>query len=146
LTSSRLVSVYLDANAIIQSIETDGAPLAMLMSHVERGGVSLFTSELSLAEVLVRPLKEGQDQLVELYERLLAPQERLSVLPISRAILRSSAEIRAMLGNKGPDAIHVATARATSCTLFVSSDTRLRLPDGMTRMEPAGVAQWEPSA
>lgn len=136
------VLAYLDANAIIQSVEVDGRPLASLTRHVEQGALRLHTSELTLAEVLVKPLREGAANLIRLYEGLLTPSEALSVLPITREILRASAELRAGVGNKGPDAIHVATALSASCSVFISSDARLRLPEGMTRLDTDAATLW----
>ncbi|ODT52424.1 MAG: hypothetical protein ABS59_09035 [Methylobacterium sp. SCN 67-24] len=135
---------YLDANAIIQFIEVDGTPFASLMRHVEAGALYLFTSELTLAEVLVKPLRDELVALIELYERLLTGSEKLAVLPVTRAVLRSSAEVRANAGNKGPDAIHIATALSASCNLFISSDARLRLPSSMTRLDIDAAAVWSP--
>ena len=54
---------------------------------------------------------------------------------IDRAVLRRSAEIRATLGNKGADAIHIATALLADCSILLSSDQRLRLPSSLTQIE-----------
>jgi predicted nucleic acid-binding protein len=127
--------IYLDANAFISSVEGESDALAFLVGQASAGLVELYTSELTLAEVLVSPLKKAQLELVELYELMLVSDDTLSVVPVDRDILRRSADIRAALGNKGADAIHVASAVSSACAAFVSSDKRLRLPDGMTRID-----------
>lgn len=53
-------------------------------------------------------------------------------MPVDRSILVAAARLRAQLTLRLPDAIHVATALAADCELFVSNDRRVRLPDSMT--------------
>jgi predicted nucleic acid-binding protein len=52
-------------------------------------------------------------------------------MPVERAILLRAARLRCELHLKLPDAIHVASAVAAGCDLFLSNDHRLRVPDGM---------------
>ncbi len=135
MSLSNPIRIYLDANAFISSVEGESDALVFLVEQASAGLAELYTSELTLAEVLVSPLKQAQLNLVELYELMLVSDDTLSVIPVDRGILRRSADIRAALGNKGADAIHVASAVSSSCTYFISSDKRLRLPDGLKRVD-----------
>lgn len=96
--------------------------------------LTLHTSELTLAEVLVDPIKLGDSARASAYIDLLKTDEWLEVMPITREILIRSSEVRAGIGNKLPDAIHVATAAACSCNVLLSSDRRLRLPEGIKQI------------
>lgn len=127
-------SVYLDANALISFVENDQDKVVGVFDMVGPGMAELFTSELSLSEVLVGPLRQGDDTLAAIYEEFLVSDETLSVIPITRDILRQSARLRASLGNKTPDAIHIATALSCRCNVVVSSDQRLRIPAALTRI------------
>ncbi len=127
--------IYLDSNALIRFVEGTEVPLLSLLQHAKRGRAQLFTSELTLAEVLVGPLKQKQGDLIVIYEQLLGDSAAMTMVPVSQTILRASATIRAEMGNKGPDAIHVATAVACACSVFVSSDKRIKLPVGMRRID-----------
>jgi predicted nucleic acid-binding protein len=129
------IRIYLDANAFISSVEGESDALVFLVEQASAGLAELYTSELTLAEVLVSPLKQAQLNLVELYELMLVSDDTLSVIPVDRDILRQSAGIRAAIGNKGADAIHIASAVFSSRTWFISSDRRLRLPDGLKRVD-----------
>ena len=120
---------YLDANVIIRFVENEDPGLQFLFEQATIGKWDLVTSEMTLAEVLVTPLRERDDRLSTIYDDLLSGHEELEIVPVSRAVLRRSAEIRALLGNKGVDAIHIATAIEANCSAFVSSDLRLRLPN-----------------
>ncbi|WP_244548453.1 type II toxin-antitoxin system VapC family toxin [Bosea vaviloviae] len=109
--------------------------LAFLIEMASENLVHLYTSELTLAEVLVGPLKQSQPGLAKFYEEMLVSDDYLTVVPVGRDVLRRSADIRATTASKGADAIHVATAMYSTCTLFISSDKRIRLPNGMTRID-----------
>jgi predicted nucleic acid-binding protein len=128
-------SAYLDANVVIQFIEGDNQKLLFLIENAASELMRLYTSELTLSEVLVGPLKSGNIRLARIYDEFLTSDEILEVVPIDRAILRHSAEIRARLGNKTPDAIHVATALKCECTVLVSSDERMRVPASLKRID-----------
>lgn len=137
-------AVYLDADAIIRFIEGPSDGLLFLIENAAENLVRLYTSEFTLAEVLVRPLREGQRDLVTLYEELLAgDDDLLTVVPVDRLVLRQSADIRASLGNKGPDAIHVATAVIAGCSVFISSDGRLKLPPALHRLRIDDVSKLD---
>ena len=119
---------YLDTNVIIRFVDDEDSGLRFLFEQAAEGSFELVTSDMTLAEVLVTLLKDGDARLVSVYEALLGGDEALRMVPVSRAVLPRSAKIRASLGNKGADAIHIATALEETCSSFVSSDLRLRLP------------------
>lgn len=132
-------SVYLDANALIRFVETPDELFDTLLDLIRDGGHRLCTSEFTLAEVMVMPLRTGNTELQSIYETLFADGGELDILPVDRAVLRRSAELRADLGNRAPDAIHVATAVLAGCTTFISSDQRIRLPAGTRRFDAEAV-------
>jgi predicted nucleic acid-binding protein len=117
--------VYLDTNVLIHLVEglsSHAAELDMLIDAIDRGGVVCATSELSLAEVLVKPLATGNTALTQQYHELIGTQSRLEVLTITRSILVSAADARTTYGVKLPDAIHMASALSFGCTYFLSQD------------------------
>ena len=120
--------VYLDANAFIYTLE--GEPPLMdqvlpLLALLDAGEAEAVTSELTLAEVLVRPYRMDDAGLVDQYERLLAPSPHLRRVSVSLAHWRAAARIRAQTRLRLPDAVHAATAEAEGCTLLVTGDRRL---------------------
>ncbi|BDA82664.1 hypothetical protein Sa4125_02060 [Aureimonas sp. SA4125] len=123
--------VYLDTNAIIAFVEEQHKSLRSIFEMSEKGMCHLVTSQITLAEVLVRPMKEKQDWLIALYEELLHEDRLLDVRPIDMPILRESAKLRVALNGKLPDSIHVATALSEKCSVLISSDKRLRVPPGL---------------
>ena len=127
--------IYLDTNIFIEAIEGRGtlADLVVSLFRVSRaGGRALFaTSELSLAELLVKPLELRRSDLADTYRNWVVDSDFLDVLPVSREILQQAAHLRAAdKALKLPDAIHVAAAQRAGCTHFLSRDKRLSdLPD-----------------
>jgi len=82
--------VYLDANVFVHAVE--GFPehqafVDELFRSIDDGHVFAVTSELTLAEVLIKPLETGRDDVVAIYEQMLQSSEHLNVVPIDRAIL-----------------------------------------------------------
>ena len=88
--------VYLDTMALIYTVERypDYWPLLEpLWLAVQAGALEVISSELTLMEVLVKPLKSGNAALMNAFEQaLLGTGMRL--LPITQPILREAARLR----------------------------------------------------
>lgn len=124
--------LYLDANVFIGAFE--GAESirqlfrGLLRTGLDRPGL-LVTSELTLAEVLVGPLRAGETEarLAAEYAAIVADAPGLAVAPVDRETLTAAARVRAdWRSGKLPDAIHLATAAVRECTHILSGDQALR--------------------
>ena len=138
-----VASIYLDSNALIAIVER--GELDGLVEAVADFRVQLLTSDFNQAEVLVRPLQTGDADLRDTYERILADAEFIQMVPVTTDLLRAVASERAVRNNKTPDAIHVVSALRSGCSLIVSSDKRLRLPEGLNRVSievAANTKEW----
>ena len=140
--ASRPTGFCLDSNAIIHIVENPAPGVDVLMDLAARGVARLVVSELALAEILVKPFQLGDVGLARLYEDLLSPGGIFDVKPVSRVILVASAQNRADFGNKGADAIHVATALSARCNVLVSGDKRIRMPDALQRWDMRQILAW----
>jgi predicted nucleic acid-binding protein len=96
--------------------------IAILLEAMDRQEIEALTSELTLAEVLVKPFRERHVAWQRTYQEVLQPSVSLTLLPVSRAILIAAAQIRAQFPIKLPDAIHAATAQQVSCGSFLTND------------------------
>jgi predicted nucleic acid-binding protein len=127
--------VYLDSNVFITAMETPGAQSDhawWIIDAVDDGKIAAVTSEITIAEVLVKPMQLGDSAFITAYQEMIAPSPHFDVLPIRRDILVSAAQLRARRGSiRLPDAIHVATALASSCACMVSDDQQLHSIEGM---------------
>ena len=123
--------VYLDSNVFIYAVEGFAGHrrfLEDLFREIEAGRIEAVTSELTIAEVLVKPFETGREDIADVYRELLETRGHLTLVPIDGAILIQAARHRAALGIKLPDAIHVATALVTGCDALVSNDRGMRAP------------------
>ncbi|MEZ5786385.1 MAG: type II toxin-antitoxin system VapC family toxin [Xanthobacteraceae bacterium] len=125
--------IYLDANLFVEALEGMNAlseACWRLLESGDQGRNSLFTSELSLAEVLVKPLERDEATLAQRYLDLIQSRAGFLVAPVDRSILVFAAHIRkdALARDRSvklPDAIHLATAAQNCCEVIVSGDKRL---------------------
>ena len=121
-------SVYLDASAIIYSVERNEpyfTLLAPVWRQAEAGQFVVVCSELAIAETLVRPIRDANEDLETAFRAVFsAPDVRL--VPATRRLWEHTARLRAETGLKTPDALHAATALQTGCELFITNDTDFR--------------------
>ena len=126
--------LYLDANLFIyalEAVEPWARPALELLSSIDRGDCTGVTSELTLAECLVKPLQLGRSDLAETYQSVLQPRPHLFVVPVSRKVLVEAAQIRSSTRLKLPDAIHAATALSQGCASYLTNDDRFQAPPNL---------------
>lgn len=119
--------IYLDTNILIQLFESGYEDRKIIRGLIAAAkSKSFVTSELTLAESLVEPLRNRDVQLVNLYENWTISNQVLEVVPVQREILRHAAILRAQRRSlKLPDAIHLATALEAGCDVFLTNEKRL---------------------
>ena len=126
-------SVYIDANAVIYSVERVEPYRSLLAPMCEEARAARFTlvsSELIILETLIKPLREGNTRLEMLFRSILAAPE-VRLIPATRELWENAARIRAETGLATPDALHAATALSAGCALFITNDTDFRGVEGL---------------
>ena len=121
-------SIYLDTSAIIYSVERNKPYLTLLApvwQQAEAGQFVVICSELAVAETLVRPIREGNEDLEAAFRAVFAAPE-VQLVPVTRDLWEDAARLRAESGLKLPDALHAATALRAGCALFITNDTDFR--------------------
>lgn len=128
--------IYLDTNVWIYALEgypAYAAVLKRLLERVDQADLLAVTSELALAEALVKPISDGKVQLQQVYEEALQGGDGLTIAPITREILIAAARLRGQHpALRLPDAIHAATAQAFACSHFLTNDLRFGDVPGIT--------------
>jgi predicted nucleic acid-binding protein len=123
--------VYFDANIFINTIEQrfeKDICDALTGLLIKRSTMSPFVAacDLTLAETLVRPMREKDDTLIATFGNILINGPIVEVEPISRDLLYHAARLRADYPSlKLPDAIHLSAAFKMKCSHFLTSDTRI---------------------
>jgi predicted nucleic acid-binding protein len=95
-----------------------------ILTGVSQGNCPALVSELTLMELLVRPLQLGREDIADEYETLLAHFPHLSLVPITREILIKAATIRASYRLRTPDAIITASAIIQGATRIITNDSQ----------------------
>jgi len=126
-----VANVYVDTNVFILAFENNDLRAEKLLELISLNSESrapfLGTSELALAELMIEPLRNRDDHLIELYDNLVLGNAFVEVGTVSREVLWRASMLRA--NHKPlrlPDAIHISTAMNLSCARFLTADERLR--------------------
>jgi len=124
--------IYFDTNIFINIIERHFEAeirdqLTLLLIKESRLSPFVTTCELTLAEALVRPLRENDEPLITIFENMLIDRSTIEVGPVDRDVLYYAARLRADYPSlKLPDAIHLSAAFGMNCSHFLTSEARLK--------------------
>jgi predicted nucleic acid-binding protein len=121
--------VYVDTNVFIEVYETGGPlqpALRLLFQAAADPLLSLITSELTLAELSVEPIRHGRLDRLNAYRELIAEKgSMIRAVPVHRMIFDEAASCRAKSpALRLPDAIHLATAITEQCNVLITNDKR----------------------
>ena len=123
--------VYLDSNIFIYILE--GFPqyealVNELIEGIENNQFYCFSSELTLAELLVPAFREENSAIISQYKHILNDPAFVKLIPTTQDIYIYSASNRAHHNLKLPDAIHVATAQLSKYDVFLTNDKKIKAP------------------
>ena len=115
--------VYLDTCCVIYLLEDVPNFSLSIRHHISQNKeVTLCVSPLVRLELLVKPLKDGNQEIIEDYNDFIVAQQWLF---INDAIFEQATILRGQYQLKTPDAIHLATAQHHGCDEFWTNDNRL---------------------
>lgn len=118
--------IFWDTNLFIYLIEDHGQlseRVAALRKRMLTRNDQLYTSALTLGEVLVKPTEAGSEHLKQTYEAALVAGSIL--IPFNVEAARIYATIRQDRNIRPPDAIQLACAAHARVDLFITNDDRL---------------------
>lgn len=118
--------IYLDTNIWIYAIEAYPLYIELLRKlffAIDQRQLIAVTSELTIAEVLVKPFQDNNLQAIQAYQNIFQSSDSVKVIAINRNILQAAARLRATTKLKLPDAIHLATALDQKINTFITNDT-----------------------
>jgi predicted nucleic acid-binding protein len=128
--------VLIDSSVWIYHFEAHrqlGRSADRVIEALEEGRFRGVVSELTLLELIVRPLQLGRQDVADEYELLLSYFPNLDLEPVSKEILLDAAALRARYRLRTPEAILVATGVRCAATAAITNDARWRAA------EPAGI-------
>lgn len=139
--------VALDANVVIyllENVEPGASRAAAIVDAIESGAVRGSMSTVAQTEILVGPARSADPTVFELAAQELRDL-RIAKNPLTARIAEDAAWVRGQTGLRLPDAVHIATARASGATALVTNDRRIRSRVGLEVYYLDDLATDEPS-
>lgn len=119
--------IFWDTNLFIYLVEGRGRGFELtqrVMIRMAERRDDLFTSALTLGELLVKPIELKQPAMAETYERLLSTRG-IHIIDFGREAARVYAGVRQDRTMRAPDAVQLACASTAGINLFITNDGRL---------------------
>jgi predicted nucleic acid-binding protein len=125
--------VALDANVLIYVLEGSeefGARAQAVVDALDDGVLAASMATVGQVEILAGPARVGD---AAIFERTADEMRSLGLTPVqlTTAVAEDAAWLRGQGGLDLADAIHVASARATGATAFITNDRRIRARTGL---------------
>lgn len=120
--------VALDSNVLIYALEGDdrfGEPAALVIDAVAHGDLEAVMASIGLMEILAKPAAADDAVAFETTSEVLRDLD-IAIVPLDADLAIDAAWLRGAIGGSVADAIHLATARRTGATAFVTNDRRIR--------------------
>jgi len=105
-----------------------GDRVIKIFEAIEQGKCQAFACALVLAELMVKPLGEGQIEIAQEYATELPKFPNLTFCNLTRATVITAANLRGSSNLGLIDGLHLATAIESGCTVFLTNDANLRHP------------------
>jgi predicted nucleic acid-binding protein len=122
------MKLYLDSNTIIYCLEGAAEVQRLFITRISEveamGGGSLITSRLAWLECRVKPLRDGDRELVARYSAFFN-RAQFRVAEIDAKVIEAATDLRVRYGFRTPDAIHLGTAMVQEANLFLTGDKAL---------------------
>ena len=118
--------VFWDTNLFIYLFEDLGgftSQVATLRSRMLTRGDELFTSAVTLGEILVKPMQMGDTKAVAYYQKLLTTTA--AVRPFEEKAAVVYARLRGDRSIRPPEGMQLACAASVGVDLFITNDARL---------------------
>lgn len=121
--------VFIDTAPIIYFIEgnqTYSSAMDSIFTKTAGGSIEVITSIITFIEVLTKPYKLKQMDIVNIYREFFYKSLNFTVVDLNSDIAVLTANIRAEYGFKLPDAVQLAVFEYTRCDMFITNDIQLK--------------------
>jgi predicted nucleic acid-binding protein len=131
--------IFWDTNLFIYLFEGSGSfsnQVVALRKRMLARGDQLFTSAITLGEILVKPVQDGDKKAVAYYQKLITTVA--VVVPFEEKAALVYARLRQDRSLRPPDTMQLACAATAGVDLFISNDERLHTKqvDGIRFIAP----------
>lgn len=122
-------AICLDTAPIIYYIEKNAkyeSSLKPLFHSIASGEISAITTNITLLEVMVHPIRQGKRLLAESYRNILLHSDGLTTYEISHDLAEYASGLRAEYKIRTPDAIQLSAAILYGEGVFLTNDYNLK--------------------
>ena len=127
---ARVSTIFVDTAPVIYYIEAHPqfGPLAReVVKAFQSARVRAFSSVLTLAEVLAKPVEAGDERLARRFAGFLKTGRNFSLVEISAGIAERAGWLRGRHASlRTVDAVQIAAAVHVGAEAFITNDVRLR--------------------
>jgi predicted nucleic acid-binding protein len=123
------ISIFLDTAPIIYFIEEHPSYSGLMDSVISKATnnrIKIVTSIITFIEVMTKPYKLRQMELVKTYQNFFYNSKNFSVVDLNPNIALLTAKIRADFNFKLPDAVQLAIFEYMGLELFLTNDVQLK--------------------
>ena len=126
----RVTSLFIDTAPIIYYIEAHPqfGPLAKeVVIAFQSGNLNVYSSVITLAEVLPKPIERGDEKLARRFAEFLKHGKNLNMVEISETTAEAAGRLRGRFPFlKTIDAIQLAAALEVGAEAFLTNDAKLQ--------------------
>jgi predicted nucleic acid-binding protein len=137
-------SVYLDTNVLICFLDRNPDYLALsaaIIEAIESGSITGFTGDAVVAEILVKPYRSGNIELVSGIKAFFQTEQFLTICHHDADTFDLAAQLRAKYNQKFIDALHYATAIRSGCHAIITNDNGIRNSEHLEVISLSGFRQ-----
>ncbi len=106
--------------------------MRLFFRALNQGEFTVVTSVVTIAKVLVYPLRQRSAALAQQYRNILFNSQGLTTMEVVPVIAETAAQLRADYNLRTPDAIQMATAISEGASFFLTNDARLPSLPGLS--------------
>jgi predicted nucleic acid-binding protein len=123
-------TIFFDTAPVIYYIEANlqfGQIAKEVVDVVRSGRLHAFTSVITLAEVLPKPIESGNEEMARKFEEFIRYGKNFDLIEISADIAKAAGKLRGKYSFlRALDAIQIAAALETESGAFVTNDLALK--------------------
>ncbi|MFQ5746802.1 MAG: PIN domain-containing protein [Gemmatimonadota bacterium] len=126
--------VHIDARVLALHVAASARHVDLtrqLFAGLRAGEFNAQTSSMSIFQIVVEPFRRGDEETAGQAERWLSALPGLEVLPVTAAVARQAAQVKAQLGGRTERAVQLATALEGGARLFLTDRSSIRRIAGM---------------
>jgi predicted nucleic acid-binding protein len=126
----QISTLFIDTAPIIYYIEAHphfGPLVKVVVDAFQSGSIRAFSSVITLAEVLPKPIQKGHEELAARFTEFLRRGRNFTLVEISTEIAEKAGRLRGEYPVlRALDALQLATAIQIQANAFLTNDTKLK--------------------